>query len=200
MTDKMKETENFLSLFARLDKMLQKGPVRLAIEGGCASGKTTLAKKIEQTYECMVFHMDDFFLRPEQRTPERYREAGGNVDRERFLEEVLIPLSKNQTVNYRRFDCSSFKIAPAVAIKPRRLTVVEGTYSMHPELAPYYDLSVFLNIPQELQKQRIIERNTPQIAKRFFDEWIPLEQHYFKETNTAQRCDITISICDDSRK
>lgn len=37
--------------------------------------------------------MDDFFLRIEQRTPERMTEVGGNVDYERFLETVLFPVS-----------------------------------------------------------------------------------------------------------
>lgn len=32
----------------------------------------------------ICFGLDDFFLRMEQRTPERLREVGGNVDYERF--------------------------------------------------------------------------------------------------------------------
>lgn len=65
----------------------------VALEGGSASGKTTLAALLEAVYGCSVFHMDDFFLRPEQRTPERYAQPGGNVDRERFWQEVLEPLA-----------------------------------------------------------------------------------------------------------
>ncbi|MBQ8758231.1 MAG: hypothetical protein IJZ20_00890, partial [Clostridia bacterium] len=79
----------FLPLFAKLDGMLLTGNVRLAVEGGSASGKSTLGALLESVYDCTVFHMDDFFLRPEQRTPERFAEIGGNVDRERFLSEVL---------------------------------------------------------------------------------------------------------------
>ena len=45
--------------------------VIVAIDGKCTSGKTTLASKLAEIYDCNVFHMDDFFLRPEQRTPER---------------------------------------------------------------------------------------------------------------------------------
>ena len=65
--------------------------------------------------------MDDFFLRPEQRTPERYAEPGGNVDRERFLAEVLIPLRAGETVQYRRFDCSTFTVLPPKPIAAGRL-------------------------------------------------------------------------------
>ena len=43
----------------------------IAIDGRCASGKTTLAEKLAQYFHANVFHMDDYFLRKEQRTKER---------------------------------------------------------------------------------------------------------------------------------
>ncbi len=192
MTDD--EYIKFLPLISQIDKLLQEGSVTLAIEGGSASGKTTLAEVLAKIYGCNVFHMDDFFLRPEQRTPERYAEAGGNVDRERFLEEVLIPHSERREVCYRRFDCSSQTLLPPVRIMPTQLTVVEGAYSMHPELRSYYDLSVFLNITPERQKERILKRNSPQMAERFFAEWIPFEQAYFSHFGVRESCDMSFII------
>lgn len=183
----------FLPLFAKLDEMLEKGAAVIAIEGGSASGKTTLGEMLAELYNCTIFHMDDFFLRPEQRTAERYAEPGGNVDRERFLEEVLIPLSENRPVDYRKFDCSTFRLAPPVRIVPEKLTVIEGVYSMHPELSGYYDFSVFLEISPELQSARISKRNSPQVARRFSDEWIPLERAYFSEMKVRERCDMLIA-------
>ena len=57
----------------RIDELLSRqGRVLVAIDGKCASGKTTLAARLAECYDCNVFHMDDFFLRPEQRTEERY--------------------------------------------------------------------------------------------------------------------------------
>ena len=184
----------FLPLFAKIDTLMEKGRVTLALEGGSASGKTTLGQILSEIYDCNLFHMDDFFLRPEQRTAERYGEIGGNIDRERFLEEVLIPLKKGEAVNYRRFDCSTMEVAPAERIEPKRLTVIEGAYSMHPELAEYYDFSVFLDISEELQRARIQKRNSPAMAQRFFDEWIPLEQIYFSGFDIKDRCDLVLHI------
>jgi uridine kinase len=135
---------------------MKKGSAIIAIEGGSASGKTTLAKILSEVYDCNVFHMDDFFLRPEQRTPDRYAEVGGNVDRERFLDEVLKPTRENKTVEYRRFDCSTQVLETAVKIEPKALTVIEGAYSMHTELSSYYDLSVFMDISSEYQRERIL--------------------------------------------
>ncbi|MBR3869535.1 MAG: hypothetical protein IKM66_09505 [Clostridia bacterium] len=184
----------FLPLFAELDKRLAEGQVKVAIEGGSGSGKTTLGRMLSDIYDCTVFHMDDFFLRPEQRTPERFAEPGGNVDRERFLSEVLQPLSIGEPFSYRKFDCSSMSLGESVTVMPKKLIVTEGAYSMHPELASYYDFSVFLDISPELQKKRITQRNTPSLAERFFNEWIPLEREYFSAMNIKEQCDMVISV------
>lgn len=182
------------NLYEKLDELLSIGPVKLAIEGGSASGKTTLSDLLASIYDCTVFHMDDFFLRPEQRTPERYAEPGGNVDRERFLAEVLLPLSNGEVVNYRKFHCTSMILEEPIQITPKKLVIIEGAYSMHPDLAGYYDLSVFLEISPELQRERILRRNTPEMAKRFFETWIPLEETYFSEMNIKEQCDMVIHI------
>ena len=138
--------------------------------------------------------MDDFFLRPEQRSEARLEEAGGNVDRERFFEEILLPLSQGKTVVYRPYDCSSQSLGAPISVTPKRLSVVEGVYSMHPDLSPYYDCSVFLDIDPILQRDRIQKRNPPPLANRFFEEWIPLENYYFTQTETRKRCLFYVSV------
>ena len=177
-----------------LDQLLSNGPVKIAIEGGSASGKTTLSKQLAALYDCSVLHMDDFFLQAHQRTPERYAEVGGNIDRERFLQEVLGPLRNGQTIRYRKFNCSTMQLEDETPITPKKLTIIEGVYSMHPAFEAYYDFSIFLDISSGLQKERIVSRNTPQLAKRYFTEWIPLENTYFEKTNAKQRCDFIMQI------
>lgn len=74
-----------------IDQGLKNGPLRVAIDGPCASGKSTLGQLLAGVYGCPLIRMDDFFLRPEQRSPERLAQPGGNVDYERFSREVLSP-------------------------------------------------------------------------------------------------------------
>ena len=184
-----KEYAQWLPLLAKIEALSsKKSPALMAIEGGSASGKTTLSQLLSEVYDCNVFHMDDFFLRPEQRTEARFAQAGGNIDHERFREEVLLPLSQGKTVQYSAFDCSTFTLLPAVEIAPKGLNIIEGAYSMHPQLAQFYDFSVFLSISPQLQRKRIEKRNSPEMAQRFFDTWIPLERTYFEETDAAARC------------
>lgn len=184
-----------LPLLTAIDrKMVSQNRTIVAIEGGSASGKTTLASLLSRIYDCTVFHMDDFFLRPEQRTAERLAEPGGNVDRERFFQEVLEPLTGGQVVQYQRYDCHTQTLVSPVEIPPKALTIVEGAYSMHPALAEHYDLSVFLRISPELQHQRILKRNDPEVAERFFSMWVPLETTYFEAMDPASRCDLILEV------
>ena len=120
------EYATFLPLFAEIDRLLVKGAAIVAIEGGSASGKSTLADMLKRIYGCNVFHTDDFFLRPEQRTPRRLAEVGGNLDRERFSDEVLIPLSKGQPISYRKFDCQTGNLAEPITVVGAPLTIIEG--------------------------------------------------------------------------
>jgi uridine kinase len=199
--NKERETTEYLpkqyagdpSLLAAIDrKLAEQERVVVALEGGAGSGKTTLAAWLETIYGCTVFHMDDFFLQPHQRTVERLAEPGGNVDRERFYEEVLRPLIAGETVKYRRFDCRTQTLEPIVETTPAPLTVVEGVFSMHPDLADCYDLSVFLRVDPSCQRARILKRNTPEAAERFFSVWIPLEERYFKALRPEKRCDLIL--------
>ena len=170
---------NLESVIKQIDDLLtQKDAVIVAIDGKCTSGKTTLASKLAELYDCNVFHMDDFFLRPEQRTPQRFSEVGGNVDYERFLEEVLLPLKSSKTFSYRPFDCSTCTLSSPVYVTPKRLNIIEGTYSHHPYFGNPYDLKILLTIDEETQRRRILDR--PEfLHKRFFEEWIPMENRYF---------------------
>ncbi|MBQ8566967.1 MAG: ECF transporter S component [Clostridia bacterium] len=182
-------------LFAKIDARLKNGKVILAIDGRSGSGKTTLSQLLKAVYKCNVIHMDDFFLRPEQRTKERYNEAGGNVDRERFLSEVLIPLSRGESFTYRPFDCAKMDFGDPVSVIPTELTVIEGAYSTHPDLFSYYNIKVFLDVTKEEQEARIFKRGEEK-SKAFFEKWIPLEEKYIKELSVMERCDIRLNGID----
>ena len=172
-------------LLARQDR------VTVSIDGFCTSGKTTLAAQLAQHYDCCVLHMDDFFLRPEQRTAERLAQPGGNIDYERFQQEVLLPLSEGIPFSYRPYDCSRQALGQPVNVIPKKLTVIEGTYSHHPLFAPYYDLKIFLSVCPQVQHQRILQRPAF-LHSRFFDEWIPMEHRYFEHFSIPQKADMII--------
>ncbi|WP_308585383.1 hypothetical protein [uncultured Holdemanella sp.] len=179
----------FLELFKYIDN---NHPSILSIDGRCASGKTTLAQFLSEIYDCNVFSMDDFFLQPHQRTKERFNIPGGNVDHERFKEEVLIPLSKHQDVEFSKFDCSTMSLQPSILIPYKPLNIIEGSYSMHPNLQKYYDYSIFLTADKEEQLFRLEKRN-PKMLNTFIQRWIPLEEAYFNAFSIDKKCNLQIN-------
>ena len=163
------------ALAAALDYISAHPQARIAVDGRCAAGKSTFAARLAQETGAAVFHMDDFFLRPEQRTPARYAEPGGNVDRERFAQEVLEPLRQGRDVIYRPFCCASLTLGPERTVAYRPLTVVEGTYALHPALRDVYDLKIMLTADPSTQLRRL-EKRSPAFLQAFREKWIPLEE------------------------
>lgn len=181
-----------VELIQRIDRLLaEKDLVLVAIDGNCASGKTTLANKLAEHYDCNVLQLDDFFLRPEQRTAERFAQAGGNVDYERFGSEVLEPLRRGVAFSYRPFDCRTMTLREAVTVTPKQLNIIEGSYSLHPYFGDAYDLRVLLTVDPEVQKERILQRPAF-LHERFFQSWIPMEHHYLEALSIPQTADLIL--------
>ena len=165
----------FLQKILRLCR--EKESVVVTVDGFCASGKSTLANFLAKVFDARLIHMDDFFLPPEKRTPERFAQPGGNVDYERFKTEVTDHLS-DDSLTYGVFDCSEMRVTSRVTLPRTQVTVVEGSYSHHPAFGRYYDTDVFMETAPEEQLRRIRERDGEDYLPMFVDRWIPFEQKY----------------------
>lgn len=165
-------------------------PLLLALDGRCAAGKTTLAARLQAECGWEVVHLDDFFLQPQQRTPQRLAEPGGNLDRERLIQEVLYPLQQGKPGSYRVFDCHT------MAFRPQRLplpsgpvVLLEGSYACHPALWDFCALHIFLTVDPEEQLRRLARRS-PEKLDAFRTRWIPMEERYFAQYDLPRRCDL----------
>ena len=189
------DMERFTPLLAAIDRSLAgtEKAVAVAIDGMAASGKTTLAAALAEKYGAPVVHMDDFFLRPEQRTPERYAQPGGNIDWERFLSEVCPYLATGEGFSYFRFDCHRMCLAQRIVIPPHPLIIVEGTYSLHPKFLSFYTIKAMLTISQEWQAERIQRRNGQDGYRIFAEKWMPLENRYFSEFHVEMSADFVFN-------
>lgn len=163
--------------------------VLIAIDGRCASGKTTLARQLQKHYQCNVIPMDHFFLRPEQRTEERFKTPGENVDHERFLEEVLLPLHAGKDICYQSYQCQIQQLSEPIRVQKNAINIIEGSYSCHPSLWDYYDMRIFLDVDAKEQLHRLTLRDGIKKLEIFKDKWIPLEEAYFSAFDIPKRCE-----------
>lgn len=179
--------QSVITEIQRLQK--DKERVLVAIDGRCASGKTTLASILQSRLGCEIIHIDSFFLRPEQRTAERYQMPGGNVDYERLQEEVFAPLKKGQPFCYRPFECSTQQLGKPIAVKGTGVVIFEGSYSCHLMLWEQYDLHIFLTVDEREQLIRLEKRDAAKL-QAFQNRWIPLEETYFSFYDIEKRCEL----------
>ncbi|MGN0747834.1 MAG: uridine kinase [Aristaeellaceae bacterium] len=151
----------------------------MAIDGPCGSGKTTLAALLCRLLDCPCVHMDDFHMPHARKTPERMAQPGGNSDRERLLDEVLLPWREGRSVAYRPYDCAADGPGAPISLPACPVLVLEGSYAHHPDLSGVTDVRVFIRVDREEQLRRIAARS-PEKLQQFIDRWIPLEDSYFR--------------------
>ena len=181
-----------LQIIERKRRTVSREPLIVAIDGRCASGKSTVATALSVKLGATLIHMDDFFLRPEQRTAERLAIPGENIDHERFLSEVLLPLEEGkQPFAYRPFSCSRQALGEAVEATITPVVIIEGSYALHPRLSSFYDLRIFFTVDPQEQLNRLQKRN-PHLLTAFRERWIPLEEAYFSACKVSERAQIVV--------
>ena len=147
-----------------------------------------MAQMLHERLGGNLFHMDDFFLQPYQRTTERLAEIGGNVDYERFAKEVLDNLNKKEEFSYGIYDCKKQCISNQVTVRPELINIIEGSYSRHPYFESYAEITFFLTVASHVQEMRLRARNSAEQVARFITEWIPKENQYFEKFDIRNKC------------
>ena len=187
--------QRFLSYIQTQLSQTASRPFLIAIDGMCGSGKSTLGTFLAKELHASLFHMDDFFLQPHQRTEERLAEPGGNVDYKRFKDEVLDHVADADGVTFRPFSCKEWRLAEeAITIPYNDIVIIEGSYSHHPYFKNEYNVKIFLEISKEEQKKRIVSRDGEAIWPMFETKWIPMENRYFETFKIKEKSHFTVKF------
>ncbi|MFI3284335.1 MAG: hypothetical protein R3Y57_04555 [Erysipelotrichaceae bacterium] len=165
--------------------------VMVGIDGRCGSGKTTLAQALAKIYNIKVISLDDFFI-PRNSTENHPEDI--NVEHNRFISEVLVPLFSKQDVIYQVFDCQTQCYSGKIVLPQQEVYIVEGSYAHHPLMGECYDLKIVMDIPANIQKQRIKKRNGIEAWEIFKEKWIPMEELYLKKYGIIQRADVCYQL------
>ena len=180
-------------VIAAVEKLIKEKPCAIiAIDGPCASGKTTVAGLIAQKFNACIIHTDDFFLPAEMRTADRLSQAGGNIHYERFNVEVVKGIESRNEFVYGIYSCSSGTTAQSSPVSPQNPIIIEGSYALHPKIKVRYDLKIFVEADYETRVTRILHRNGICALEIFKSKWIPMEDRYFAEFKIREKCDIKI--------
>ena len=169
-----------------------KRPAVVSIDGRSGSGKSFLAKTLEESIDdCLVVHLDDYFLRPEQRSKERYEMPGGNVDHERLTEQVIKPFINDRPLVLQKFSCRTMELEEKRTVNAPSLLVLEGSYSGNDELFGYSDLHIFVTCDERTQLERLKVREGSKLTD-FMTRWIPLEETYFSACHIRETSELIL--------
>lgn len=167
---------------------LQKGKqtILVAIDGFGGSGKTTLAKKLKDTFfDATIVQLDDF-----------YSHELNRADRERILEQVIKPLKENKSTKYQVYDWKNKTLAEWIEVKPGGIVFIEGVSMLHDDFNDYWDLRIWIDYPQEEGIKRGIERDKKEYGVDSTNEWVniwkPQETEYVKTQKPQQKADFVI--------
>ena len=172
-------------------------PVRVAIDGVDAAGKTTLADELAPMIggfgRPMIRASIDGFHNPEATrrrrgalSPEGYFYDSFNY--QALVEALLEPLGPGGSRSFRRavFDFRSNRAvdAPVEAAAPRSVLLFDGVFLLRPELREYFDFSVFLQVDFSVTLERAAQRDVElfgsadELRRRYAQRYIPGQQLY----------------------
>lgn len=186
-----KEYVDYFEVFKVALHALQEHRV-ISIDGPCASGKTTIGKLLSSFLECPCIHMDDYFLQAYQRTAQRLEEPGGNIDYERFHQEINEAWNQKQPIHMRSYDCSSQRLRKEVILEESPILIIEGSYAHHPYLDDMQAFKIFMDIKPSIQKERL-QKRSPDKFLDFIEKWIPMEEKYFHSFSIKEKSDYVFS-------
>ena len=155
--------------------------VVIAIDGFSGSGKTTLAERIAAELSATIIHTDDFsaWNNPFDWWP-------------RLLEQVLVPLSKNERAHYQRYDWDRQELAEWHAVDPGGLVVVEGVSSSRLKFRPYLSLSVWVDAPRAIRLERGIDRDGEGMRHAWL-AWMAAEDEWAADEDARSFADLIVS-------
>lgn len=140
-------------------------------------------------------HTDDFYLPLAARCANWQEQPGANIDFIRLRNEVLQPLLRGETALYNAYSCAAGAFLPSKPFAAAPLTILEGSYSLHPALQTDFAVCVFVTCPPDVQAARLRAREGIRYAN-FVQRWIPLEEGYFAAHDPAARCNFVLDTAE----
>ena len=185
-------------------------PVRVAVDGPPAAGKTTLADELAvvlraRGHDVIRATIDDFLFPRARRYPRgEYSAEGCYFDTHDYdaLNRVLLdPLGPGGDRRFRLavYDrAADAVLSPPVATAPAGAVLVfDGVFLMRPELIDRWDLRILVSTALEKTVDRAVIRerqasSRAEVERRWRERYIPAQQLYFATVRPADHVDIIV--------
>jgi uridine kinase len=214
----MKRSQLLDYLTGRIIETKRPHPVRVALDGPDAAGKTTLAQELVAPLQArgrpvIRASIDGFH------NPARIRHARGLTSPEGYyhdsfnypmlVESLLAPLGPGGSRRYRAgvFDYRTDSAVPMEShlAEENAILLFDGVFLLRPEVAASWDFTVFVDASFEVTLARAQERDAvylgsrEEVRRRYGQRYIPGQKLYFAECRPEERAQVVIDNSDPSK-
>ena len=206
------------ALVDRIDAFVLGHPVRVAIDGPDAAGKTTLADEVAARLEArgrtLIRASVDDFARPSVDRHRRGRESAEGYYRDAFdtaalVARLLVPLGPGGDRRYvtRSHDVATDKPddGPSRTAPDDAVLIVDGVFLGRPELVARWDLRFFVRITPGETLRRALARDVPSLGQaaeveaRYLARYLPAQAAYLAADRPAETADAVMDNEDPAR-
>ncbi len=186
-------------------------PLRVAIDGVDASGKTTLAKDLSEaltnTHRQIIQASVDNFHNPNHIRKQKgelspigfYYDSYNYPD---LIYNLLAPLGPGGNRRYRTavFDYRQDKVVeqPFKTAAENAILLMDGIFLLRPLLIPYWEFTVYIKADFTNTFARGVSRDTElygsgeNAARRYRERYIPGQQYYLQTARPLDEADVVI--------
>jgi uridine kinase len=207
----MKRSQMVNSLAARILQIERPHPIRIAIDGVDAAGKTTLAEELAASLKAhgrpVIRASIDGFHNPARvryergkNSPEGYFYDSFNTDA--LVESLLSPLGLNGSRQYRSavFDYRADAEAQTAiqTAEANAILLFDGVFLLCSELAEYWDFTIFVESSFEVTLARAERRDAvlfgsgEEVRRRYRQRYIPGQMLYLVECCPKERAQVIV--------
>lgn len=207
-----KRTEALTELADAVLAVQRPHPVRVAIDGCSAAGKTTMADELAEVLrartdrEVIRAGIDYFKRAVELRTaypvesPESY--YYDMWDHDAIRDRLLVPLGpggdRRYTTAVRETSARNALNLPVLTARPDAVLIADGAFLQRPELDAYWDLRIYVHVGFDVVLRRGTERDKAFMTsaaaaeQRYLNRYIPGERMYVDQVDPRSRAQLVI--------
>jgi phosphoribulokinase len=174
--------ESTLSSLSTRIMAIDRRPVTVGIDGQGGSGKSTLARELAQNLglSVAIVQGDDFYSDTSAHeksllTPEEGYEK--YFDWRRLETEVIGSIRDGATtLRYQRYDWNIAGMGTWTGIPMPEVVIIEGVYSLGPELRDAFDVTVFVHTSESTRLLR--QKKRGENSKFWINRWTAASDFY----------------------
>lgn len=185
-------------------------PLFVGIDGRSGTGKSTLAAQISRDFaeasgqadQVTVIEGDTFYSGGSAEAWDRLApaEKADRVIDWRRQRAVLEQLHRSGVAQWQSFDwdaddwdSETVPLVPNPTVaRAAPVVILEGAYSCRPELHDLLDLRVLVDMPHDLRRQRVIDREGEDYQADWEARWSTAEDYYLGMVMPPERFDLVL--------